>query len=286
MNSLSSKKQLFYSKRVIVDNILKTLDSRFKNMTYSKKEFNFSSQKYFIVDNVLPKKMALNIYNLFPSSKQLILKKNRKEKKYIGVELSNYSKQIEAIIFAFQDPRVLKKIESITGLKNLEADPELYAGGVSLMDHGCFLNPHLDNSHNHDRTLFRVLNLLYYVSPNWKAMNGGNLELWAHKPDGIPRTIVSKFNRLVVMSTGINSWHSVSKVLNNNQRCCISNYYFSKEPFDADQKFRITTFRGRPEQIFINALLTIDSEIRQFIRLIRPSGIFKTLHIYKKTNTK
>jgi hypothetical protein len=41
--------------------------------------------------------------------------------------------------------------------------------------------------------------------------DGGNLELWPTGPKGQPITIVSKFNRLVVMITHKQSWHSVSR---------------------------------------------------------------------------
>lgn len=47
-------------------------------------------------------------------------------------------------------------------------DHKLYAGVLSSMVNGSFLNPHLDNSHDDDGNLYRVLNLLYYVSYNWK----------------------------------------------------------------------------------------------------------------------
>ena len=43
-----------------------------------------------------------------------------------------------------------------------------------------FLNPHLDNSHDKDRSRWHVLNLLYYVTPNWQEDFGGNLELWTN----------------------------------------------------------------------------------------------------------
>jgi len=70
-------------------------------------------------------------------------------------------------------------------------------------------NPHLDNSHDKDRNMWRALNLLYYVTPDWKIENGGNLELWPKGPKQDQITIHSKFNRLVVMATHNNSWHSV-----------------------------------------------------------------------------
>jgi len=90
--------------------------------------------------------------------------------------------------------------------------------------------------------------LLYYVTPDWKLEYGGNLEMW---PNGIAEkqtTIHSKFNRLVVMVTHDSSWHSVSKIKQDAHRCCISNYYFSETSIHKNEKFHVTSFRGRPEQ--------------------------------------
>ena len=55
--------------------------------------------------------------------------------------------------------------------------------GISSMSKGCFLNPHIDNSHDRKIKKFRRLNLLYYVNKNWDPINdGGDLLLF---PDGI-----------------------------------------------------------------------------------------------------
>ncbi len=96
-----------------------------------------------------------------------------------------------------------------------------------------FLNPHIDNSHDKDRKRWRVLNLLYYVTPDWSENYGGNFEIWNNRDLSVPITIHSKFNRLVVMITNDRSWHSVSPVKFDGNRCCISNYYFSD--FSANQ---------------------------------------------------
>jgi Rps23 Pro-64 3,4-dihydroxylase Tpa1-like proline 4-hydroxylase len=45
-----------------------------------------------------------------------------------------------------------------------------------------------------------VLNLLYYVSPEWDHKYGGNLELWSNGVKANQVTIDSLPNRLVVMS--------------------------------------------------------------------------------------
>jgi len=62
-------------------------------------------------------------------------------------------------------------IEEITGLKEMVPDKNLYAGGISLMANGNFLNPHLYNSHDNDMKYYRVLNLLYYCTPDWDIEN-------------------------------------------------------------------------------------------------------------------
>ena len=98
-----------------------------------------------------------------------------------------------------------------------------------------FLNPHIDNSHDSKRETYRRLNLLYYITPDWSAENGGNLELWDKKVQN-PKQIVSHFNRLVVMETNKKSWHSVEPVSVERGRCCISNYYFSKQSQQKDEK--------------------------------------------------
>jgi len=145
-----------------------------------------------------------------------------------------------------------------------------------------FLNPHIDNSHDKDRIKWRVFNLLYYVTPKWEVDFGGNLEIW---PLGVKKeqtTILSKFNRLVIMATHDASWHSVSPVTHGGVRCCVSNYYFSDSPSKPNEQFHVTSFRGRPNQIIRDLYLRFDSTIRMGVRRLFSKGIVKTNHLYKK----
>ena len=169
-------------------------------------------------------------------------------------------------------------------LKKLYADESLYAGGISLMAKDNFLNPHLDNSHDIERARWRVLNLLYYVTPNWESTNGGHLEVWPNGPKREPVLIESKFNRLVVMATHGKSWHSVNQVTVERSRCCISNYYFSEVPLKQNDKFHVTKFRGRPGQTFTNMVLDLDVNLRMLLRKIFKRGLRKNLYRYKKKN--
>jgi len=234
------------------------------------------------LDDLLPGELALEIYKAFPSPEEMVALKSIRENKRIAAQVDLYNPLIEEIIFAFQDDRVVSICEDITGIRNMMPDEMLYAGGISLMAKGDFLNPHLDNSHDKERANYRVLNLLYYVSPDWHLENGGNLELWDRGVKGEPRTIVSRFNRLALMITNKSSFHSVSKVVADKKRCCVSNYYFSREPAENGSYFHVTSFYGRPEEKFKGLSLKIDRNLRNFIRKITKKRIVETKHIYKK----
>ena len=84
------------------------------------------------------------------------------------------------------------------------------------------------------------------------------------------------------MATHNNSLHSVSPVVVNNKRCCVSNYYFSNFPIQDNDKFHVTSFRGRPENKVSDFILQTDAWLRNTIRKIFKKGIKKNPHYYKK----
>jgi Rps23 Pro-64 3,4-dihydroxylase Tpa1-like proline 4-hydroxylase len=237
---------------------------------------------HFVVDNLLPKEWAQAIRSAFPRSEAMVLKRSLRELKYVSAQMNLYDPLLEEIVYAFQQPEILNRVENITALSALEPDSRLYAGGISLMAPGHYLNPHIDNSHDRSQQKYRVLNLLYYVSPDWSEHDGGNLELWPSGPKGRPVTIVSKFNRLVVMVTHKHSWHSVSRSKAEADRCCVSNYYFSEHPIGTAQYSHVTSFRGRPEQPLRDLVLRGDNWLRTMVGKAFPATIKGNRHYYKK----
>jgi Rps23 Pro-64 3,4-dihydroxylase Tpa1-like proline 4-hydroxylase len=239
---------------------------------------------YFFIDNLLPEGIAKQCFEVFPDKSEMRCLKSIREFKHVSAQMNKHHQLLENVIYAFQDEKIIKLIGEICSVESLYADELLYAGGISLMAKDNFLNPHLDNSHDAERQRWRVLNLLYYVTPDWNKENGGHLELWPNGPKKEPITIESKFNRLAIMATHDASWHSVNKVTVDRSRCCISNYYFSDVPLKEGDKFHVTKFRGRPHQTFTNIILDADANIRMFIRKVFKKGIRKNPHIYKKDN--
>ena len=236
---------------------------------------------YFYIDNVLPEDYARKLFNVFPKTKDMILRKNIREYKYIGVQMNKYNSLLEESIYAFQDERIVSFIANIFNLNKVYPDPNLYASGISIMKKNNFLNPHIDNSHDKDRNKWRVLNLLYYVTPGWNEDYGGNFEIWNNGVNNNQIMIHSKFNRLVVMVTHNSAWHSVSPVKYNGNRCCISNYYFSNFSANNNTDFHVTSFRARPGQKIKDIILRFDASMRMAIRNFFKMGITKEFHVYK-----
>jgi Rps23 Pro-64 3,4-dihydroxylase Tpa1-like proline 4-hydroxylase len=229
-----------------------------------------TNTRHFILDNLLPTDVAMTIFNAFPKTGDgFHSTKTFREKKKTSAELSNHDVILASITYAIQNRIIVEKIAELTDIENLFPDPNLYAGGLSMMFKDDFLNPHIDNSHDAERNKFRRLNLLYYVTPNWVVENGGNLELWDDSRE-VPKTLTAAFNRLIVMETNKTSWHSVSKVLVNNQRCCVSNYFFSDKSPDGSEYFHVTSFTGRPDESAKRIFGFLDNELRNVF-----SNIFK-----------
>ena len=235
--------------------------------------------RYVVIDGLLPEKTALEISKKFPNCTEMRHVSSFREKKFTSKNFNKHESIMLDITYALQNQSVINLVEQITGFKNMIGDPLLYAGGLSLMNKGQYLSPHIDNSHDLSRSNYRLLNLLYYVSPNWSLVDGGNLELWDRVvKDKI--TVLSKFNRLVIMETTPYSWHSVSRINADKLRCCVSNYYFSSKFPSGSNHYHVSKFSAWPDQKMLRFYSLVDSNVRQIIRKIVPSG-FSKLDIYK-----
>ena len=218
--------------------------------------------RHFVLDDLLPTEIAESIYANFPNPSQMHLLSSPGKIKLKYCHLKDASSLLQDINFAIQDPKVVAVIEEITEIKKQIPDPTRFAGGISTLLKGYYLNPHIDNSHDVEKKrYYRTVNVLYYVSPNWRVENGGNYELW---DEAIKNHILvpSLFNRLVVMETNRTSWHAVNPVLCNKPRCCVFNYFFSEQSPESEAYFfDAPSFKPRPEQKFRRAIAYVKDAI-------------------------
>jgi len=258
----------------LVNLILQRLDRDAKQIAADFGAEKGVKTRFCAIDDLLPDDIAQKIADGFPPTSEMRLMKSFRELKYNSKSLDKFDPLIADITFALQDNRVIDKIAELTGIKDPHGDPHLYAGGLSAMTRGHFLNPHIDNSHDGEQQNYRVLNLLYYITPGWRSENGGNLELWDEsvtKPVEIP----SLFNRLVLMATNDKSWHSVNEVKVDGVRRCVSNYYFSPHSPNGYETSHVTYFMARPEQKVRRIVTKLDSDLRSILRKIKKDGFAK-----------
>ena len=261
-------------KAKLVELILERLDREFEEIKADFQTDKGVNTRFTAIDNLLPQNIAEKIYEVFPPVEEMRLLDSFREKKYTSKSLDKFEPLITDITFAFQDPKVIDKVAGLTGIERAVGDPHLYAGGISAMAKGHFLNPHLDNSHDYEQKNYRVLNLLYYVTPGWKPENGGNLELWNEDVTEAIE-IPSLFNRLVLMSTNDKSWHSVNEVKPDGVRRCVSNYYFSPVSPNGYETAHVTYFQARPEQTVRRLITKADSDLRTLLRKVVKKGFSK-----------
>ena len=216
---------------------------------------------------LLPDDEAHRIYEAFQQGRDHFSVRNSfRERKQTSSQFDLLPPLLRDVTFAFQTPEVVSLLSELLNIDDLSGDPTLYAGGLSKMGKGDFLNPHIDNSHEATRDRYRRVNLLYYVTPDWNLEDGGNLELWDPHVRK-PVTIYSAFNRLVLMETNRGSWHSVSRVTTSKaSRCCVSNYYFSEISPNGGDYYHVTSFTGRPGQLGRRLVAHFDNRARDLAR--------------------
>ena len=92
----------------------------------------------------------------------------------------------------------------------------------------------------------RKLNLILYLSSNWKEEYGGHLWLWSHdqhtnQPLKLEKEIPIGFNRALIFDTTQHSWHGISRMVKapaGMYRKSLAIYYLCKPSEDAPQHAR------------------------------------------------
>lgn len=254
-------------KQNFIDQIKIKLIENIDDLTRQYQEgHNGTKTKFCVLDNLIDEDSVHKIYNEFEGD-YWIPRNSFRERKQTYAKLENLDPIISAITESFHHKDIVDIVAKITNIQDLEYDSSLYAGGISKMKKGDFLNPHLDNSHDASRRRYRRLNLLFYVSPDLEEHHGGNFELWDLKVKN-PVKIPAKFNRLVIMETGDHTYHSVDPVKTDRSRCCVSNYYFTESSPREFDYYHVTSFLGRPNQPLKRLYGRFDNFLRQsFVKL-------------------
>lgn len=137
---------------------------------------------------------------------------------------------IRELIDDLQSPEFLRQLEIITGIGKLIPDPYLTGGGMHLSTEGGILAPHTD-FHIYERLdLYRRINVLVYLNPDWKLGDGGSLRLWdSHRRNDVDEVSIDPLGgRMVIFRTDDRSVHGFTDPIRSGcRRRSIALYYYT-----------------------------------------------------------
>jgi len=194
---------------------------------------NGSPFSHLVLDNFISEEFLQKLLVQFPSfNSQFSLSENgAPEGKAVRSEFRSLGSAYRELDTVFRSESFLTSLELIVGIPHLVFDPTYYGGGTHESLRLQSLDPHIDfNLHPLKENLFRRVNLLLYLNPDWKPTDGGNLELYRDPyGDEIPKLICPLANRCVIFETNEKSWHGHDKILNpDHSRKSIAVYFYTK----------------------------------------------------------
>lgn len=218
-----------------------------------KKNFDFDAWvsakpfNYLIVDNFLPRETCENVSKEFPSisTEGWHIYENPIEIKKAMNSWDRFGPHTYALFWHLNSRSFIEELEVLTGCK-LYADFGLNGGGLHTHRSGGKLNTHLDYSIHPKLPLQRRLNLILYLTPDWREEWGGHLGFWSHNaeknaPKDLVVSIAPLFNRAVLFDTTQNSWHGLPEPIKcpvDVTRNSLAVYYLCQPGSTAVQRSR------------------------------------------------
>jgi Rps23 Pro-64 3,4-dihydroxylase Tpa1-like proline 4-hydroxylase len=233
---------------------------------------------YLIVDDFLSTIEARKAARSFPNSDEGLWTNyiHVNEKKYGLNKRALIPPALLNIIDDLQSNSYLKILEKTTSLSGLIADGDLAGAGLHQMHPGGFLNIHSDFLiHPTKKNLKRKLNLILFLSDDWEASYGGELQLWNREMTECVVRIQPKFNRCVMFLTDEYSYHGCPDKLKGpkqfSRKSLALYYYISCDTLPSKY---YTDYKARPEDkdkrfaIFLdNKAVAIYSWLKQCLKL-------------------
>ncbi len=131
------------------------------------------------------------------------------------------------VIRELTEPRFLRFLESVSGIAKLIPDPYLEGGGLHLSGPRGHLAPHTDYHVYGGLDLFRRLNVLVYLNPEWEDGDGGSLGLYAESDREPAVRVEPRFGTCVIFETSDVSIHGVERVAEGRLRRSVALYYYT-----------------------------------------------------------
>ena len=192
--------------------------------------------KHLNVDKLVSPDKAVKLAQSFPESGWGNWSNRSNEHQYLKSSCRDVSlipEELRTVIYELNSGPFLSWLSKVTGIDSLLPDPNLIGGGLHLTGPGGTLTPHTDFHVVEGLPLYRRINLLIYLNPDWKTGDGGELELWNSDGSTIAKLVPPTLGTTVIFQTDDDSVHGFTNPVANEYRRSIAMYYYTAE--DADK---------------------------------------------------
>jgi len=222
------------------------------------RQAEFASAQPFphvIIDNYIDLAAARDIaaeYPTFESARTLGFSFDAvNERKKIQItDQTRFPSAVRQLGDFLASPAFLADLSVLTGIPNLLADEAWFGGGMHMTGPHGRLDVHVDFNRG-ERDLYRRLNLLLYLNPEWDETWGGQIELWDSAVKNCHVSLSPVLGRCLIFETSQISYHGVAplKCPPDRIRRSFAAYYYTKEPpAHGDTAMHGTIFRARPDE--------------------------------------
>jgi hypothetical protein len=212
---------------------------------------------FFVVEGFLEPSFAAEVaaaYPTFETAKAMGFAFNavNERKKVQVTERARFPDAVGRLSDALASREFLHDLSEITGIPSLLADERLFGGGIHVTGPHGRLDVHVDFNvleFGGEPKLYRRLNLLLYLNPEWDEAWGGQVEFWDRDVKTCAHSYVPSLNRCVVFETSDISFHGVAPLTcpPHEVRRSFAAYYYTTTPASADAPAAHSTiFRARP----------------------------------------
>ena len=189
--------------------------------------------EHIIIPNFLNDEYAEQIFNSFPidlDSGKWYKYYNPLEIKYANDDIKNMPRCIKKLFYLLSTKEITEKFASISSINDLEHDPYLHGAGLHVHPRNGKLNIHLDYEKHPFTNKERRLNMILYMSKDWKEEWNGDTQLWDNKMENCIVNSHVKFNTAIIFRTNETSWHGLPEPIKCPEdvfRKSIAYYYVS-----------------------------------------------------------
>lgn len=178
---------------------------------YTDKFNNAEPFEHIIIKDFLNKEIADKICNEYPPNLDDYYKYNNPlEIKYAYDDIKNMSPNIQNVFYSLCSEKILNMFKIITKKEELQYDPTCHGGGLHIHPNNGRLHMHLDyEKHPILENKQRYLNVILYLTKDWKEEWGGHTELWNENITECRIKSPVEFNTALIFKTTEKSWHGL-----------------------------------------------------------------------------